>query len=943
MRPDADQAAPIVHLYTVCWDEADMLGFFFRHYDPWVSRYVIYDDGSTDGSREILARHPRVDLRDFDRTDPDSFVLSHKAMQDHAWKESRGVADWVVITAIDEHLHVPGRGMADYLAEQARAGITLVPALGFDMNAPAMPEDRGRLTEIVTRGRPRIAFNKLSLFRPDAIAETGFGPGRHAAEPSGRLVLPERDQVMLWHYKHLGFARNAEREASQALRLGRRDVANGFGQHYLWSRETLRAFWDEMEAEATDLSAPDFSPEAVCKRPLWWRQEVPVAPPRPKVSVLIKAYNHAAYVGQTIRSVLDQSFQDFEIVVTDDGSEDGTLDILRGFDDPRIDLQAHPTNQGISGAMNATLGRARGDYCAILNSDDWALPERLARQVAFLDAHPEVDAVFGLPEAVDEQGASTQAYNDFTVPLRLPDFSRRSWLRQFFLAGNCLCAPTAMIRRSAYDRAGPYDPRLTNLQDLDMWVRMLVAGCRFHVLPEPVTAFRIRDGHANASAPSPAAVLRTEFETGRILDHYRAFAPPLFDEVFGIGEPDGLPPDASILTRLGELALHVPHPPYRAFGLDCLYRGATRPDEISRLRALTGATDHFGACLLAERDDEIAALRAALQDRDGRIGRLEAAIPMTPVPERRGARQAAPISAWSAAEARAGVASLLDPDWYRAHHPDLGAIEDPVGHYLAVGASEGWSPHPLFDPDWYDNQGPPCANPLLDFLERGHARGRNPHPLFDVGWYLGQNPDVRAAGVNSLVHYVANGAREGRDPHPLFDTGWYLAHNVVGDDGNPLVHYVTGRGTQPHPLFDDAFYRAAIPDLDWLGLAPLAHYLARGAASGFDPNPVFASAWYVAAQGPAWEAGQNPLVHYLLDGDRAGRDPHPQFDATFYAAQNPDVVESGVNLLVHYLHAGRREGRLARRPDHRSAAGGIRGYSPLRKPTGGFGRAARTR
>lgn len=912
----ADRPAPVVHLYTICWDEADMLGFFFRHYDPWVSRYVIYDDGSTDGSREILARHPRVELRNFDRTDPDSFVLSHKAMQDHVWKESRGVADWVVITAIDEHLHVPGRRMADYLAEQARAGVTLVPALGFDMNAPEMPADCGLLTETVTRGRPRIGFNKLSLFRPDAIAETGFGPGRHAAEPSGDLVLPERDAVMLWHYKHLGFARNAEREASQALRLGRRDITQGYGQHYLWSCETLRAFWDEMEAEATDLSAPDFSPEAVCKRPLWWRPEAPVARTRPKVSVLIKAYNHAAYVAQTIRSVLDQSFQDFEIVATDDGSDDGTLDILRGFDDPRIDLQAHPANQGISGAMNATLARANGDYCAILNSDDWALPERLARQVAFLDANPEIDAVFGMPEPVDEQGAPTQAYNDFTVPLRLPDFSRRSWLRQFFFAGNCLCAPTAMIRRSAYDRAGLYDPRLTNLQDLDMWVRMLVAGCRLHVLPEPFTAFRIRDAHANASAPSRSALLRAEFEHGRILDHYRAFATPLFDEVFGSGEPDGLPADASMPTRLGELALRVPRPSYRAFGLDCLYRAATRPEEIARLRDLTGSIDHFGEFALAERDNRIADLHAALRERDARIAVLEAAVspPVRPAEPNHPAAERS-IRQEAGGDDRAQVACILDPDWYRAQHPDLADLADPVGHYLAVGAAEGRSPHPLFDPAWYDRDRPASANPLLDFLDRGHALGRDPHPLFDVGWYLEQNPDVRAEDFNSLVHYIAYGAREGRSPHPLFDVAWYRDHNRGRHGDNPLVHYVTGQGTHPHPLFDDAFYRAAIPDRDSLGMAPLAHYVVRGAAEGRDPNPFFASIWYVDAHETLRETGRNPLVHYLLAGMREGRDPHPLFDSAFYAAQNPDVVRSGMNLLVHYLCAGRSEGRPARSPD----------------------------
>lgn len=179
-------AGPVVHLYTVCWDEADMLGFFFRHYEPWVNRFVVYDDGSTDGSCDILRAHPKVVLRRFAGPVADSFVLSHQAMQDEAWKESRGPADWVVVTAIDEHLHVRGCPMADYLAEQTRQGTTVIPALGFDLHHPAMPEDRGRLVDTVTRGRPRPAFNKLSLFDPNAVTRTGFGPGRHAAMPPCR-------------------------------------------------------------------------------------------------------------------------------------------------------------------------------------------------------------------------------------------------------------------------------------------------------------------------------------------------------------------------------------------------------------------------------------------------------------------------------------------------------------------------------------------------------------------------------------------------------------------------------------------------------------------------------------------------------------------------------------------------------------------------------------
>ncbi|MCJ2011953.1 glycosyltransferase family 2 protein [Methylobacterium sp. J-076] len=592
---------PVVHLYTVCWDEADMLGFFFRHYDPWVDRYVVYDDGSTDGSRDILRAHPRVELRDFSRDDPDSFVLSHRTMQNEAWKESRHRADWIVVTAIDEHLHVPGHAMAEYLADEADRGVTLIPALGFDLNHPEMPEDAGLLTGRVTRGRPRIAFNKLSLFKPEALRETGFGPGRHAATPAGDLRLPARDSLVLWHYKHLGFARNAAREAAQADRLGRTDRAEGFGQHYLWGREKLRAFWDEMERDSRDLVGA--VPDALAIRPLWWEEQglrraeaaplapltpaVPGAPPT--VSVLVKSYQHAPYVRQTIESVLAQSFQDFEIVVTDDGSTDGTAEILRGFTDSRIRLECWPENRGISAAMNATVARARGRYLAILNSDDWALPGRLRRQVGFLDTHPEVGLVFGMPRAVDEAGLPTDPFNDFTEPLRFGDFSRRTWLRQFFFRYNVLCAPSAMIRREAYAAAGPYDPRLTNLQDFEMWIRMLIAGQAIHVLPDRLTAFRIRADNANTSAPSPEARLRSPFEHAQVLRRFTEISEDLFAEVFDAAED--VRPGEPMPVRIAHLARPLERIEHRSFALQTLFEAARTPQQLADLRDWGGSLD----------------------------------------------------------------------------------------------------------------------------------------------------------------------------------------------------------------------------------------------------------------------------------------------------------------------------------------------------------------
>ncbi|MBP7661472.1 MAG: glycosyltransferase family 2 protein, partial [Burkholderiaceae bacterium] len=111
----------------------------------------------------------------------------------------------------------------------------------------------------------------------------------------------------------------------------------------------------------------------------------PPANPAPRVSVVIASYRHAAYVRECLASVLEQSFQDFEIVITDDGSGDGTVNAIRSVHDARIRLEVLPVNRGACVAMNHSLSRARGSYIAILNSDDMFLPGRLQAQVEFLD------------------------------------------------------------------------------------------------------------------------------------------------------------------------------------------------------------------------------------------------------------------------------------------------------------------------------------------------------------------------------------------------------------------------------------------------------------------------------------------------------------------------------------------------------------------------------
>ena len=261
---------PTVHLYTLCWDEADMLGFFFRHYDSWVDRYVVYDDGSSDGSLDILRAHPKVEIRNFPRADRDSFVRSHTMLQNEIWKESRGQADWVVITAIDEHLWIPRTSMRSYLAEQQHRGVTFIPALGFDMISSAMPVDEGLLIDRVDCGRPSLSFSKLSVFNPNQITQANFGMGRHSSQPQGTLRLPARDELLLWHFKRLGFDRTMNREKAQGARLGRADIASKWGVHYLWSHQEFKANWEKLEQNSMPLDRQNLALVGPPAEDLWW-------------------------------------------------------------------------------------------------------------------------------------------------------------------------------------------------------------------------------------------------------------------------------------------------------------------------------------------------------------------------------------------------------------------------------------------------------------------------------------------------------------------------------------------------------------------------------------------------------------------------------------------------------------------------------------------------
>jgi glycosyltransferase involved in cell wall biosynthesis len=211
----------------------------------------------------------------------------------------------------------------------------------------------------------------------------------------------------------------------------------------------------------------------------------------PKVSVIIPTYNRAHLIKQSVQSVLEQSYQNFEVIIVDDGSSDNTEKVIRDLGNPEKIIYRYQENQGRSNARNHALQIATGQYITFLDSDDIYLPNKLQMQVEYLDAQPEVGMVYASAICEDESGnslgfqyhASAHGYIYEQVAFYIPV---------------TIILPTVMVRREIIEKVGYFDENLNRFEDTDYW-RRISRLCLVGVIPEVLCRIKTHSGNTLAS------------------------------------------------------------------------------------------------------------------------------------------------------------------------------------------------------------------------------------------------------------------------------------------------------------------------------------------------------------------------------------------------------------------------------------------------------------
>lgn len=204
----------------------------------------------------------------------------------------------------------------------------------------------------------------------------------------------------------------------------------------------------------------------------------------PAISILMPFYNAAPYLEEAVKSILDQTFSNFEFIIINDGSTDGSEKIIQAFSDSRIKYIANPENRGLVFSLNKGLDAAEGTLIARMDGDDISMPDRLERQFEYLRMHPDADLVASQVQLINEKGQPTGFWKEDR------ENNSPELIKEFLSVNNCIAHPTILAKAEMMQKLR-YREVQGQAEDYDLWLRWVSTGKTIHKVDKILLQHRI--------------------------------------------------------------------------------------------------------------------------------------------------------------------------------------------------------------------------------------------------------------------------------------------------------------------------------------------------------------------------------------------------------------------------------------------------------------------
>lgn len=233
-----------VRAYTVCWNEIKILPYYLKHYSTFCEDIVIYDNGSTDGSRDLIKSHPKTILRHFESHDQLRDDIQQE-IKNNCWKETRLIMDWVIVSDVDELLYCDN--LEKFITDNA--GYSVFTPIGYNMVSDYFPKTNNQIYDEIKYGCYHPPSCKPVLFNPNRVIEINYSPGAHYTKNEiivGNMwhwydhhAMNHAYPIKLLHFKFLGLNYVIDRYKALEKRISSINKENNWGMHYTKSASQI--------------------------------------------------------------------------------------------------------------------------------------------------------------------------------------------------------------------------------------------------------------------------------------------------------------------------------------------------------------------------------------------------------------------------------------------------------------------------------------------------------------------------------------------------------------------------------------------------------------------------------------------------------------------------------------------------------------------------------